>query len=124
MQQTVRCNIRVNGCLIKTEPHQAACKVTLSVDSCNKQSNVGTGGSLIQRDRTASDAVYGVDQADLITCIEWNSPACPPNIFWRWGECEGLSLPWVMLNGIVYWNGIQQEHGRTSNLRVEGRCHE
>lgn len=32
MQQTVKYNIRVNRCFIKTEPHQAACKVTLEVD--------------------------------------------------------------------------------------------
>lgn len=37
-------------------------------------------------------------EANLKTSIEWTCPM----------ECQGLSLPWVLSNGVVYWNGIPQ----------------
>lgn len=43
-------------------------------------------------------------EANLETSVEWACPACHT----VGCTCWGLSLPWTMYNGVVYWNGIPQ----------------
>ena len=58
-------------------------------------------------------------EANPNASIEWPCPI----------EVQGLSLPWVLSNGVVYWNGIPQgpaaaDGDRPANLKtvIEWPC--
>lgn len=66
---------------------------------------MGLGTMSGPSDERKYDMSRGLLEAHMhMTSVEFGCPACH-----RVGcTCWGLSLPWAMYNGVVYWNGIPQ----------------